>query len=186
MNRVLIFSVILFAAAIALYYYQDSVRQQQIEVAGAEGEQRPDFTAKTLRSRSYDENGLLAHQIWASDMAHFSNNEFTSFKSPKVVVYPNGKQAGWTLNAEQGRLRENQLILEQQVVIETQTEQNQTNTLLTEYVEMDLASNEVSSDQPVTVKGPSYQLQGVGLRGNVEKEQIELLSDVKATYEPEK
>ncbi|TCI03554.1 LPS export ABC transporter periplasmic protein LptC [Corallincola luteus] len=188
MNRVILFTVILFGAAIGLYYYQ-SLLKSEIDInAENQGQQRPDYTAKTLRSRIYNQEGQLENQIWASNMKYYNGSmTLTQFDAPKLVVYPSGKRSGWTLNASHGELEQNNLLrLSEDVVITMLTAQNQTNTLLTDYVDIDLTTNDVSSDQPVTVKGPGYRLDGVGLKGNVEQEHIEVLNDVKATYEPEK
>ena len=54
--------------------------------------------------------------------------------------------------------------------------------LHTSQLEVDLTTNQLSSDRLVTVKGPQYDLQGVGMQGDLTNQTVTLLDKVNAVY----
>jgi len=177
-------SLLLFVIALILWRLFDTGEDS----AGGDSQPmyQPDFIAAGLQSSGFDEQGKLAYRIRAERMEYFTELEMTTFANPLVRVYPSLGQALWEISAREGILTDqNRVVLQKDVKIKNLSDSKYISELDTSLLEVDLSTNQVSSDRPVTLKGPQYDLQGVGMQGDLTNQTLTLLDKVNAVYHNE-
>ena len=89
------------------------------------------------------------------------------------------------MTAQEGTLYNNDLIqLENQVVIENQTSDDFVKSLSTEYIQINLDTKQMTSDQVVEIQGTQYVILSNGFNANLRTQEYELLDHVQTTYSP--
>lgn len=180
MNKPTWFFGLLFIVAIILWQLSPSDDQQ---VAAKREASKPNFVAEQLYSISFGEDGAPRYRIYAEQMEFFEQLKHTTFSKPKILVYPDPTQPIWQIVADHATVQQQQTVtLNDNVVIKNLSRGEYVRDLITERLEIDLQSETMSSDQPVTVYGPSYELYGVGMDGDLANEIVTLLDDIEAVY----
>lgn len=172
---------LLLIASLALWQWLDG---DEPEAPTARGLGRPDFTASRLYNVSYSEEGMPEYRIYANSMDFYTDSNITRFEQPLILVYPDQLQPVWQITADQAKvLRQQNVAFHDNVVIRNLSRNEYVKDLLTKFVSIDLNQQTMHSDQQVTVLGPSYQLIGTGMDGDLAEETVHLLNDINAVYE---
>lgn len=140
----------------------------------------PAFTAKLLHQELYDESGQLAQEVFSQKMEHFSELSLTHFKQPEFIIYKNHKPF-WRLKAQSGIMQDGLLTLDEQVVMLQLTNNDMVESISTDYIEIDLNSNIVTTDSPITIEGSQLYIKGNGLIANLNVATITLTEHVQTT-----
>lgn len=183
-------------------------RQSQI-ISGEdiESELTPDFIAEALRSDIYTKSGQLSHAIIADRMEHYAELEVTHFELPNYTLYPRshsvkttitndaleGKKLPnslsapnsppWKLSAKEATLyKNNRVILNHRVHLSATDENSLIQEIHCKYLELDLNTNIISSDQTVMVQGKDFTMYGSGLIIDLNTKQMTLTEHVRTIY----
>ena len=150
---------------------------------GSLQEVKPDFTAAKLNSDFYAENGTLSHQITAATMEHFSFNSVTKFEQPFYTLYPKNKAAPWNVSANQATLyNNNRVVLTNRVILKATEEDSLIQEIHCKYLELDLNTNIVSSDQTILIVGKNFTMYGSGLIIDLNTTQMTLTEHVQTIF----
>ena len=180
MNRPTWFFAGLFVLALVLWQLSPSDNQQ---LSAKREASKPNCIAEKLYSVSFGENGHPRYRIYAEEMEFFEQLKHTTFAQPKILVYPDPSQPVWQIVADHATVQQQQNVtFNDNVVIKNLSRGEYVRDLITERLEIDLQTETMSSDQPVTVYGPSYELYGVGMNGDLANEIVTLLDDIEAVY----
>lgn len=186
MNRLGYSISALFTLALATYiptWLKEDTQPNQISEQDAF---RPTYKAINLRSALYDDTGRLTHRIFASEMEHYEQLGFVFFKQPQYTIYIENDEQPWRLSADEGTLYDdNRIQLEQNVTIQSLSDNNFVKTITTEYMQMDLDTKVMTSDQAVTIVGEDYKIQSNGFNANLHTKQYELKKHVQTVYLPQ-
>ena len=143
----------------------------------------PDFIAESLASTIYNKKGQLSHIIDAQRMEHFANLEFTHFEYPQYTLYPKSKSKPWKLSAKEATLySNNRVILEGRVRLIATDETSLIKEINCKYLELDLNTNIISSDQTVMIQGKDFIMYGSGLIVDLNTKQMTLTEHVQTIY----
>ncbi|WP_395340622.1 LPS export ABC transporter periplasmic protein LptC [Ningiella sp. W23] len=144
----------------------------------------PNYQAVNLNSKLYDEQGNLAHQVAADKMEHYEELGFAVFDNPVYTLYlDNGEP--WQVTAAEGTLYDNNRIqLEKDVKIVNLRTDEYVQQITTEFIEIDLQSKTLSSDQVVNISGVDYHVTSVGIQGDLANQQYELKEHVRTQFFP--
>jgi len=167
----------------------------------------PDFIAEALKSDIYTESGQLSHAIVADRMEHYAKLEVTHFELPKYTLYPinhstnssstndpsidkpaHNAQAKkvsypWKLSAKEATLyKNNRVILNHRVHLSATDENSLIQEIHCKYLELDLNTNIISSDQTVMVQGRDFTMYGSGLIIDLNTKQMTLTEHVRTIY----
>ena len=188
----------LLLASFLLWRWYDG-KEEELWVAPVDPTQ-PEFIAHSLYSVSFDEKGKLSYRIYADSMAHHEQQNRTVFKQPTILVYPKEIRPVWQLSAHSGVLigTRNQtqtqddkalneskgfkVVLNDDVKINNLTNNEYVKQISTSEIELDLDSQTIHTQAKVFIEGPQYDLQGVGLVGNLSDERVSLLEKVHGLY----
>ena len=174
-------------------------RQSQI-IPGesVESELTPDFIAEALKSDIYTESGQLSHVIIADRMEHYAKLEVTHFELPNYILYPKShsnkntvssntlakeSSSPWKLSAKEATLyKNNRVILNHRVHLSATDENSLIQEIHCKYLELDLNTNIISSDQTVMVQGKDFTMYGSGLIIDLNTKQMTLTEHVRTIY----
>lgn len=175
-------SLLLFVIALVVWRFLD--RGEESSEGGIPPLYQPDFIAEGLQSSAFDAQGRLTHKIRAARMEYFTELEMTTLAEPVLQAYPADGQALWQIAASEGILTDqNQVVLQKGVKIQNLGHNQYFSELETSQLELDLNTQQVSSDRLVTIKGPQYDLQGNGMQGDLNSQTLTLLDKVHAVYQ---
>ena len=150
----------------------------------AEQELQPDFVALDMTLRQFNQLGFLASEVHAKQMLHFDSANITEFTKPSYIIYPNGGAAKWKISADIGVFNQrDHVVLKNNVIISSIASTAVVKTITTSRVEIDLTTMMVTSKQPIKVIGEKFHITGVGLKADLNQQQIELIKDIQAVYD---
>jgi len=167
---------------------------QTIPDENIDSELTPDFIAKALKSNTYTQSGQLSHSVVADRMEHYAKLEVTHFKLPNYILYPtNNIQSKktstkknnfpWKLSAKEATLyKNNRVILNHRVHLTATDENSLIQEIHCKYLELDLNTNIISSDQTVMVQGKDFTMYGSGLIIDLNTKQMILTEHVRTIY----
>ncbi|WP_114327470.1 LPS export ABC transporter periplasmic protein LptC [Candidatus Colwellia aromaticivorans] len=159
-----------------------------------ESELTPDFIAEALNSDIYTQLGQLSHSVVADRMEHYAKLEVTHFELPNYILYPtNNSQSKnsstkkqnypWKLSAKEATLyKNNRVILNHRVHLTSTDENSLIQEIHCKYLELDLNTNIISSDQTVMVQGKDFTMYGSGLIIDLNTKQMTLTEHVRTIY----
>jgi len=183
-------------------------RQSQITPGeSVESDLTPDFIAEALKSDIYTESGQLSHVIIADRMEHYAKLEVTHFELPNYTLYPKShsnkntvfsnslagenspaflskeSSSPWKLSAKEATLyKNNRVILNHRVHLRATDENSLIQEIHCKYLELDLNTNIISSDQTVMIQGKDFTMYGSGLIIDLNTKQMTLTEHVRTIY----
>lgn len=167
---------------------------QVIPIDSIENELTPDFIAEALKSDIYTQVGQLSHSIIADRMEHYATLEITHFELPNYILYPKNnhqpkessiekKNYPWKLSAKEATLyKNNRVILNHRVHLTATDKNSLIQEIHCKYLELDLNTNIISSDQTVMVQGKDFTMYGSGLIIDLNTKQMTLTEHVRTIY----
>ncbi|MCI2284964.1 LPS export ABC transporter periplasmic protein LptC [Colwellia sp. MSW7] len=171
----------------------------------------PDFIAEALKTDIYTKSGQLSHVIVADRMEHYAKLEVTHFELPNYTLYPQNSSAKtskpstlstddskdkppltaqpeknalpWNISAKEATLyKNNRVILNHRVHLSATDENSLIQEIHCKYLELDLNTNIISSDQTVMVQGKDFTMYGSGLIIDLNTKQMTLTEHVRTIY----
>lgn len=143
----------------------------------------PDFIAESLNSSIYNIKGKLSHIINAQRMEHYAELEFTHFEYPQYTLFPRNSSKPWNISAKEATLySNNRVILETRVRLVSTDPKSLIQEINCKYLELDLNSNIISSDQTVMIQGKDFIMYGSGLIVDLNTLQMTLTEHVQTIY----
>jgi len=176
-----------------------------------DSELTPDFIAEALKSNIYTDAGQLSHVIIADRMEHYAKLEITHFELPNYTLYPQNYTAKnasvsdeinkelpadilpestlpkavsypWKLSSKEATLyKNNRVILNHRVHLTSTDESSLIQEIHCKYLELDLNTNIISSDQTVMIQGKDFTTYGSGLIIDLNTKQMTLTEHVRTT-----
>ncbi|WP_088330526.1 LPS export ABC transporter periplasmic protein LptC [Lacimicrobium sp. SS2-24] len=183
MKRIYISIALLFLLILATnnLWWLDS--EQPESVKQDETFLQPNYLASNMQTRLFNQQGQLAHSIYADSMEHYDLLGFTLFQQPRYKIFVGEGEAPWEVTAEQGTLYEdNRIQLETNVKIVSQDKDGFIRTVTTRFIEINLSEKTMHSDQSVIISGDNYTISGNGFSADLTSKQFELLDHVQTIY----
>lgn len=168
--------VVLFIGILAVLWLPNFTPQSQLPF-DFEEELIPEFTAKLLHQELFDANGELQQEVFSQKMEHFSELSLTHFISPEFIIYQDRKPF-WRLSAQIGDMQEGILTLDKNVIMVQLGEKSLIQTIKTNFLEINLDSNLVTTDNPITITGDKLTIVGQGLVANLTEGTVTLTHHV--------
>ncbi|MBF7074913.1 LPS export ABC transporter periplasmic protein LptC [Glaciecola sp. MH2013] len=185
MNRLAWSITLIFGAAIALYLPVWLEEEEQVIFSDTDEALIPNYEAKNLRTKIFDKNGRLTHRVNAAKMEHFDQLDYVNFIDPQYTIYLEESGKRWQLNASEGTFIEGDRIqLSDDVTITSLQVDDYVQTISTEFIEIQLQTKSLSSDQPVVISGANFIINSIGFEGNIATQQYELSKHVQTEYLP--
>ncbi|VFP78977.1 Lipopolysaccharide export system protein LptC [Candidatus Erwinia haradaeae] len=149
----------------------------------------PTCISHHARILMYNPQGILSYQILADKSRYYSNDEISWFTNPVMIIYNENKLPTWIIKCNQAKLaKEKILFLYGNVIINSLMEITQLKYLQTETAKINLITQELTSENKVTLSGPDFFSTGMKMYGNLQKHTAQIIGKVRTTYgtNPEK
>lgn len=166
---------------------EDAVTQEQ-----AEAKIFPHTYLIDVEVRQFDENGKVRYQLNSPVIRSFQVKETASaadysiFTQPVFMLSNNPEKPGWFVTALEGRLDSNDewFTLSKDVLARQTSEKQGETTIATSELRLNTQQQFAETDKAVTMRAAKSEITAVGMRAEMKREHIQLLSQVKGTYEP--
>ncbi len=175
----------LFVLALLLYLpvwmeeEPETPEQQRIDAL------QPAYKARNLTTTFYDDEGNRNHQIFATSMEHYDQLGFVLFQQPEYTIYLEQQTSSWQVTAQEGTLYNDDLIqLDSDVLIKSLNDDAFVSTISTEFIEINLDTQKMVSDQPVVIRGTPYTINSNGFKADLKTQEYELIDHVQTIYSP--
>lgn len=147
-------------------------------------DQSPTYTSATTHSVVYNPEGGLAYKLDSQKVNYFDNAQVTWFDNPVMTTYDQQKAPAWSVKADKAKLtKDRMLYLYGHVEVRSLTPNAKIERMTTDNAQVNLVTQDVSSDDQVTLTGQGFNSIGMKMRGNLRAKNAELLEKVKTYYE---
>jgi lipopolysaccharide export system protein LptC len=185
MNRLVVSIILIFGAVFALYLPTWLEGEKEVVVSDKDAALLPNYEAINLRSKIFDNEGNLTHQVSAQKMEHFDMLGYINFTQPEYTIYLQASGDRWQLNAYEGTFYDdNRAELSNGVIIQNLQSEQYIQSISTNFIEIDLGTKTISSDQPLVISGTNLIINGIGFEANLETQKYELKNHVHTEYLP--
>lgn len=181
-NRQTLLIILLFAVSLLAWRWSSQAENDNRE-AKTNDLSVPSFTATKLHSRRYTVEGKLTDVFTAEQAFYYQHSKITDAITPELQTFEMDGQAAWNIKAKTGQLFGNDRIsLHDNIVIANRNPALNIDRIQTSYLDMDINTHQIRSDQAVTIDSPDYHVQGVGLHADLNSKRYQILEQGHATY----
>jgi|GEM_PF-617780 len=143
--------------------------------------------------RQYNTDGSIHYQMNTPLIRRFqvqdnpSDKDYSLFETPVFMLASAADKPAWYVTAKEGRLDSNDVwfTLTQDVLARQTSEKQGEINITTTDLRLNTQEQFAETSKAVTMRGAKSQITGVGLRADMKRQHIELLSNVKGNYEPQ-
>jgi len=180
LNSLALFILLLSATVYGIIEWRSATSEEEGII---NNELTPDFIAETLKSKIYTDTGKLSHTIEADRMEHYASLELTHFELPNYTLHPKNNGEPWKITAKEATLhKNNRVILNNRVRLKATETDSLIEEIHCKYLELDLNTNIISSEQTVMVIGKDFTMYGSGLIIDLNTKQMTLTEHVRTIY----
>jgi lipopolysaccharide export system protein LptC len=183
MTRIYVAALTFFIFSIATYSIVEWYNAASTDTEKAVSDTSPDFIAENLSSDIYHQSGRLSYLVDAQRMEHYANLEVTHFEFPKYTLYPKDNKPTWQISANEGTLYNNNRVkLTNRVRLIATDQESLIQEVHGKYLELDLKTNIISSEQTILILGKGFTMYGSGLIVDLNTTQMTLTEHVQTIY----
>ncbi|WP_426446131.1 LPS export ABC transporter periplasmic protein LptC [Siccibacter colletis] len=152
------------------------------QVATNSGE--PTYQSEQSNTVVYSPEGALNYRLVAQHVEYYSDDAVSFFTQPVMTSFDKAKVPTWSIRADKAKLTNDQMLyLEGHVEVNALTPDSQLRKITTDKAQVNLVTQDVSSDSLVTLYGTSFNSSGMKMRGNLRSKNAELIEKVRTSYE---
>ena len=150
----------------------------------ATNDQAPTYTSANSSTVVYNPTGALAYKLISDKVTYFAADELSWFDNPVMTTYDVNKIPTWSVRADKAKLtKDRMLYLYGHVEVNTLTQDSELERIKTDNAVVNLVTQDVTSDDQVTLYGRSFNSTGMKMRGNLRTKHAQLIEKVKSSYE---
>lgn len=144
----------------------------------------PTYTSETSNTVVYNPMGALSYKLVSDKVTYFSQDGVSWFDNPLMTTYDENKIPTWSVRADKAKLTNDRMLyLYGHVEVNSLTKDAQLQRIKTDNAVVNLVTQDVTSEDQVTLYGSSFNSSGMKMRGNLRNKTAELIEKVKTSYE---
>ncbi|BBQ82043.1 MULTISPECIES: LPS export ABC transporter periplasmic protein LptC [Enterobacteriaceae] len=144
----------------------------------------PTYKSEHTDTVVYSPEGALSYRLIAEHVEYFSDQSLSWFTRPVLTTFDAAKVPTWSIKADKAKLTNDRMLyLYGHVEINALTEDAQLRKITTDNAQVNLITQDVSSDDLVTLYGTTFNSSGLKMRGNLRSKNAELIEKVRTSYE---
>ncbi len=175
-------TLLLALVAIVLIGWNLADTDKPAPVAG--NTQEPTYTSQTSNTVVYNPQGALSYKLVSDKVTYFSVEAVSWFDNPVMTTYDENKIPTWSVRADKAKLTNDRMLyLYGHVEVNSLTQDAQLQRIKTNNAVVNLITQDVTSEDQVTLYGSSFNSTGMKMRGNLRNKTAELIEKVKTSYE---
>ncbi|EKM6428573.1 LPS export ABC transporter periplasmic protein LptC [Cronobacter sakazakii] len=144
----------------------------------------PTYQSEQSNTLVYSPGGALNYRLIAQHVEYFSDDGVSWFTQPVMTTFDTNKVPTWSVKADRAKLTNDRMLyLTGHVEVNALTPDSQLRKITTDKAEINLVTQDVTSDTLVTLYGTSFNSSGLKMRGNLRSKNAELIEKVRTSYE---
>ncbi|MBS9430040.1 LPS export ABC transporter periplasmic protein LptC [Photorhabdus akhurstii] len=177
----LVITLVLIILALIGWNLSDS---DETKSSSATDNSQPTYQSQDTITFVYDPTGKLTYKLVADDVQNYAESKLTWFTKPVLITYDSNAIATWTVRANKAKLTNDRMLyLYGDVQVDSLTNTSQLQRITTDNAIINLVTQDVSSDDQVTLIGVGLKSVGMKMRGNLRNKTAELIEKVNTYYE---
>ncbi|WP_411705193.1 LPS export ABC transporter periplasmic protein LptC [Edaphovirga cremea] len=146
--------------------------------------QDPTYQSQHTVTVVYNPTGKLNYKLVAEDVKYFTTEQLSWFTQPVMTLFDENAVATWSVRADRAKLTNDRMLyLYGHVEVNSLTQTSQLEKIKTDNAIVNLITQDVSSDDEVTLFGAGFTSNGMKMRGNLRNKTAELIEKVNTYYE---
>ncbi|AHB72126.1 LPS export ABC transporter periplasmic protein LptC [Cronobacter malonaticus] len=176
--------VIILLALAALVLIGINVADQDESGPTTVNSNEPTYQSEQSNTVVYSPEGALNYRLIAQHVEYFSDDGVSWFTQPVMTTFDTNKVPTWSVKADRAKLTNDRMLyLTGHVEVNALTPDSQLRKITTDKAEINLVTQDVTSDTLVTLYGTSFNSSGLKMRGNLRSKNAELIEKVRTSYE---
>ncbi|MBH1931280.1 LPS export ABC transporter periplasmic protein LptC [Serratia rubidaea] len=152
--------------------------------AGPVNSADPTYQSQQTVTVVYNPAGKLNYKLVAESAKYYTDEELSWFTQPVMTLFDENAVATWSVRSDRAKLtKDRMLYLYGHVEVNSLTTTSQLEKIKTDNAQVNLVTQDVSSDDEVTLYGANFNSNGMKMRGNLRDKTAELIDKVKTNYE---
>jgi lipopolysaccharide export system protein LptC len=144
----------------------------------------PTYKSEHTDTVVYSPEGALNYRLIAQHVEYFSAEAITWFTQPVLTTFDKDKIPTWAIKADKAKLTDDRMLyLYGHVEVNALTADAQLRKITTDNAQINLVTQDVTSDDQVTLYGTTFNSTGLKMRGNLRSKTAELIEKVRSSYE---
>ena len=144
----------------------------------------PTYKSEHTDTVVYNPEGALNYRLIAQHVEYFSAEAITWFTQPVLTTFDKDKTPVWSIKADKAKLTNDRMLyLYGHVEVNALTADAQLRKITTDNAQINLVTQDVTSDDQVTLYGTTFHSTGLKMRGNLRSKNAELIEKVRSSYE---
>ena len=144
----------------------------------------PTYQSEHSDTVVYSPTGDLNYRLVAKHAEYFADQSVTWFREPIMTSHDANKVATWTIRADKAKLTNDRMLyLYGHVEVNALTADSQLRKITTDNAQVNLITQDVASDDLVTLYGTTFNSSGLKMRGNLRSKTAKLIEKVRTSYE---
>lgn len=144
----------------------------------------PTYKSEHTNTVVYNPEGALNYRLIAEHVEYFSDQAVSWFTRPVLTTFDTNKVPTWSIRSDKAKLTNDRMLyLYGHVEINALTPDSQLRKVTTDNAIVNLVTQDVSSDDLVTLYGTTFNSSGLKMRGNLRSKNAELIEKVRSSYE---
>ncbi len=186
--RTFLLLVLISVIVTASIQLSEKITEQALPPDSSLSKDEIDYSIEDFNLSLLDKEGIMQYHLNAVSMLHYKKSDQTILKEPKLeLLRTPGEQ--WQMLAREGQIspRGKDLLLQGKVSItRAATATQEALIMTTESLNISTSTNTVNTEDNIYLKGDGIKLQAKGLFIDINQELIQLLANVKVSYDPQR
>lgn len=146
--------------------------------------QAPTYQCEHTVTLAYNLSGKLRYKLVAEDVKYYTIDRLSWLTQPVMTLFDKNALETWLVRADQAKITKKQILyLYGHVEVDSLTSTSQSKKIKTDNAQINLITQDISSDKEVTICGTNFSSNGMKMHGNLRAKTAELIDKVKASYE---
>ncbi|CUX97020.1 LPS export ABC transporter periplasmic protein LptC [Candidatus Hoaglandella endobia] len=144
----------------------------------------PTYQSEFTTTVVYNSSGGIHYKLVADHVNHFAKQQLTWFIRPVATTFDENNMPTWQVKADKAKIIEDKILyLSGHVQVDSLTDASQLKYIKTDQAVVNLITQDVFSNEKVTLYGTSCNSTGMKLRSNLRSKTAELIEQVETFYE---
>lgn len=144
----------------------------------------PTYLSEHTDTVVYSPEGALNYRLIAQHVEYFSEEALSWFTQPVLTTFDKDKVPTWSIKADKAKLTDDRMLyLYGHVEVNALTPDAQLRKITTDNAQINLITQDVTSNDLVTLYGTTFNSSGLKMRGNLRSKNAELIEKVRSSYE---
>ena len=144
----------------------------------------PTYKSEHTDTLVYNPEGALSYRLIAQHVEYYSDQAVSWFTQPVLTTFDKAKIPTWSVKADKAKLTNDRMLyLYGHVEVNALVPDSQLRRITTDNAQINLVTQDVTSEDLVTLYGTTFNSSGLKMRGNLRSKNAELIEKVRTSYE---